>query len=86
MASWQAACEDTSICDNFHSAHLTEGPSLQVESVFVRASVRDHPNFSTEDPSKSLPTMGVVYFRKALGESISKMMIPVVKFEIVKSG
>ena len=31
-------------------------------------------------------TIGVVYFRKALGESISKMMIPVVKFEIVKSG
>ena len=29
-------------------------------------------------------TIGVVYFRKALGESISNMMIPVVKFEIVK--
>ena len=31
-------------------------------------------------------TIGVVYFRKALGESISKMTIPGVKFEIVKSG
>ena len=31
-------------------------------------------------------TIGVVYFRKALGESISKMMIPVVIFKIVKSG
>ena len=28
----------------------------------------------------------MVYFRKALGNSISKMMIPVVKFKIVKSG
>ena len=29
-------------------------------------------------------TMGVVYFRKALGKSISKMMIPGVKFKNVK--
>ena len=29
--------------------------------------------------------MGVVYFWKALGKSISKMMIPGVKFKIVKN-
>ena len=29
--------------------------------------------------------MGVVYFRKALGKSISKMMIPGVKFKNVKN-
>ena len=31
------------------------------------------------------PMMGVVYIRKALGKSISKMMIPGVKFKIVKN-
>ena len=31
-------------------------------------------------------TVGVVYFRKALGQSITKMMISGVKFKIVKSG